>query len=135
MKTNNINLQTVLYLSAAAILVAGLAGSLFIYLTAENNPGGDQGYEIVGGYVYSSGSANTKKYTHDLELYGGKAAVLAEQFSRWFRGLWHGRSLAFTVACVAMLLSSGIFLAARYLSHRMSGTGGRNNRDEVDTHD
>lgn len=42
--------------------------------------------------------ARTKLYRHDLEVYGGRANVLADDFRHWFDGLWHGRSLAFTVA-------------------------------------
>jgi hypothetical protein len=55
---------------------------------------------------------------HDLELYGGKANVLANDFMRWFVGLWHGKSLAFTIACITILISFGfVFVANRLSSH------------------
>jgi hypothetical protein len=47
-----------------------------------------------------------------LELYGGKANVLADELRRWFIGLWHGKSLALTLACIAIIASSGFFYAA-----------------------
>ncbi len=125
------NIQTVLYLAGVVILLAGLGAAIWIYLTAEKSIG-DPDYEIAGGYVYSSTPGNTKKYTHDLELYGGKAAVLAEQFSRWFRGLWLGQTLAFTVFCISLLLSCGVFLAARNASRPPSDAGNTNNSDKTD---
>jgi hypothetical protein len=53
---------------------------------------------------------------YDLELYGGKAAVLADEFTRWFAGLWHGKSLACMGACIAIFISLGAFFAAANLS-------------------
>jgi hypothetical protein len=113
MKWKITNLQKNLYLISALILLAGLGGAAIIYLTAEDDSNSASGYEIVGGYVYSLESSNSKRYNHDLELYGGKAAVLADQFNRWFTGLWHGKSLAFTVACITLLASFGVFFFAR----------------------
>jgi hypothetical protein len=54
-------------------------------------------------------------YRRDLELYGGKAALLADDFSRWFVGLWHGKSLAFTVAGISIFISFAFFFAANRL--------------------
>jgi hypothetical protein len=48
-------------------------------------------------------------YRDDLELYGGKTSVLLDDFARWFAGLWHGKSLAFTVACITIFMSFGFF--------------------------
>ncbi len=53
---------------------------------------------------------NSKRYLHEVKTYGGNASVLADQFMRWFEGLWHGKSLAFTVACIATVISGGIFI-------------------------
>lgn len=59
-------------------------------------------------------------YKHDLELYGGKLNVLADQFMRWFAGLWHGRSLAFTVACITVVISLVFF----FVAHNLTSDGG-----------
>ncbi|HMK48678.1 MAG TPA: hypothetical protein VK435_01375 [Thermodesulfovibrionales bacterium] len=95
-----------LYVIALVILLAGLGSATVIYLTAES--GSDQ----VVGYE------NSKRYMHDLELYGGKANVLANELERWFAGLWQGRSLAFTVAFISIFLASVFFLSARLLITR-----------------
>jgi hypothetical protein len=71
-----------------AILVLGFAAAAVIYLTAQPSPANPLGYDPL----------DTKKYLHDLEVYGGKANVIAAEFTDWFAGLWHGKRLAFTVA-------------------------------------
>jgi len=111
------NLQTRLYLVAAIVLLLGMSGAVLVYLTAENEPDSVLGYE------------NSKRYIHDLELYGGKANVLANEFERWVAGLWHGKSLAFTVAGITIFISFGFFLAARHLrAHIESDAGDEDNR-------
>jgi len=78
----------------AAILAVGFASAFIIYLTAGVAPENPLGYEPL----------KTKKYVHDLELYGGKANVLAAEFREWFAGLWYGRNLAYTVAVITVLI-------------------------------
>ncbi len=115
MNWKNTKLQRYLYFTSAVILLAGLGSAIMIYRAAVNDPDGKSGYEIVGGFVYSSTGENTKKYVHDLQVYGGNAAVLLDEFTRWFDGLWRGESLAFTVAWMTIILSLGIFLIAKKL--------------------
>jgi hypothetical protein len=45
----------------------------------------------------------SKQVAHDMEVYGGRANVLADDFRVWFAGLWRGRSLAGTVAVLTVL--------------------------------
>jgi hypothetical protein len=104
MKGNDGSLQKRLYLTAAIILVAGLASAILIYLTAGEAPDSVLGYE----------PGETKKYLHDLELYGGKANLLASDLMNWFGGLWEGKSLAYTVAFLAVCLSFGIYYVGRH---------------------
>jgi len=104
----NINLKTRLYLIASVILLVGLGSASMIYLTAKNDEENTLGYEL-------SKPEYTKKYMRDLELYGGKANVLVEEFRNWFAGLWHGKTLAYTVACITILISLGLFAVARHL--------------------
>ncbi len=113
MKRKITDLQTRLYLFIAIIMMAGLGSSVLIYLKAGNDPQGFLGYEVAGGRVYPISPEDSKMYMHDLELYGGKLNVLADEFMRWFSGLWHGRSLAFTVACITVAISLVIFFIAR----------------------
>jgi|SRR5208337_1565033 len=103
MKWKITNKQTRLYLISAVILLVGLGSAILIYLTAPNDSDNALDFE------------NSKMYVHDLELYGGKANVLAEEFRNWFVGLWHGQSLAFTVACITLVISFGVFFVANHL--------------------
>ncbi len=105
-------LRTWLYVASAAILLAGLVGAVLIYREAVNAPADESGYEVIGGFVYPGGGAYSKKYLHDVQLYGGNAAILGDRFIRWFNGLWHGTSLSYTVAVMACLLSFVVFVAA-----------------------
>jgi len=88
-----------LYLCSAIILFAGLASSIFIILTAQDVYDTASGYEVE----------ESKKYMRDLELYGGKSNVLAMELMKCFNGLWHGKSLAYTVGCITILISFGLF--------------------------
>jgi hypothetical protein len=104
-----------------------LGSAIAIYLTAENDSESVLGYEVIGGNVYPIRPEDSKMYSHNLELYGGKANVFADELMRWFDGLWHGKSLASTVACLTILISLGFFFFARHLP---SSTRDENNRIE-----
>jgi len=119
MKWEITNPKTLLYLITAIILMVGLGSAILIYLTAANDTDSFLGYEGVDGYVHSMAPEDFKMYRHDLELYGGKANVLADEFMRWFAGLWHGKSLAFTVACVTIFISFGFFFVAHLLQSEL----------------
>jgi len=107
--------QTRLNLFGAIILLVGLGSAILIYRTAQNNSNTVLGYEEGNGSVYPVRPEDSKKYLRDMELYGGKANVLADEFRRWFIGLWHGESLAFTVAGITIFISIGVFYAANRL--------------------
>ena len=115
MKNTNLKttrLRTWLYLTSAVILLTGLVGSVLIYRAAVNEASEGSSYEVIGGFVYPGGGAYNKRYVHDLQVYGGNAALLADRFTRWFGGLWQGTSLAYTVAVISFLVAFGIFVAA-----------------------
>ncbi len=133
MKRKIADLHTCLSLISAIILVAGLGSAILIYRTAENNSSGVLGYEEEGGSVYPIMPEDSKKYLRDLELYGGKANVLMDELRRGFVGLWHGKLLAFTVGCITILVSFGVFYAANHLPSRLkSDVPVKNNRDGPD---
>ena len=111
--------QTCLNLISVIILLVGLGSAVLIYRTAGNDSNGVLGYEIIGGQAYPIKPEDSKMYRHDLELYGGKAAVLSDEFSRWFVGLWHGKSLAFTVAYITLFISFVVFYIANHLPSRL----------------
>jgi hypothetical protein len=99
MKWKRTNPLTRRNLITAIILLLGLGSAILIYLTADN--------AAESGLV--NDFENSKKYMHDLELYGGKANVLANELSNWFAGLWRGKSLAFTVGFITIVIALGFF--------------------------
>jgi hypothetical protein len=76
-----------------AILVAGFGAAIAVYIVNSARPA----------TPIESDPLETKKYIHDLELYGGKANVLAAEFVDWFTGLWSGTNLAYTIAVLTLL--------------------------------
>ena len=97
-----------------AILLAGFACSILIYFI--NAPTGD-----APGYV----PEDSKQYLREMERIGGKANVLASEIRSWFDGLWHGRSLAFTVAVLTLLLALAYRVSTTPLPPAAGGIGGR----------
>jgi hypothetical protein len=102
-----------LNLIGAIILFVGASSAIMIYLTAGVNSGSVLGYEDAGGSVYPVMPEDSKEYLRGLQLYGGTANELADDFRRWFSGLWHGKSLAFIVFCITVISSSCFFYAAK----------------------
>lgn len=115
MNWKTINLKKRLYLISAAILLMGLGSAMTIFLTANDDAESGYGFEIVNGTVYPTDPEHSKKYIRNLELYGGKANVIADEFGRWFDGLWQGKSLATTIAGMTIFFSSCLFLFANRL--------------------
>jgi len=106
------NPRTFLYLLSCIILVVGLGSAAAIYRAAANTPNSVLGYAEADGSVYPVMPEDSRAYLRNMELYGGKANVLADQLRRWFTGLWQGTSLAYTIASISALLSLGLFFAA-----------------------
>jgi hypothetical protein len=104
-------LHAVIYYWGVAILLVGLLGAALIYVFAADGEDTDLASEI----------ANGRMYKHNLELMGGKFAVYADQFNRWFAGLWHGRPLAYTVAVLAVAIALVCFWVARLMSVPLPG--------------
>ena len=108
---------------AALVLLIGLGSAALVYLTAVNDTASVLGYDVVNGELHPISPDDSKTYRHDMEVYGGKANVLMDKFLRWFDGLWHGKSLAFTIAAITIGISSGLFLAARYWPFDLESSG------------
>ncbi len=133
MKWKIADLHALLNLISAIILLVGLGSAILIYQTAQNYSDGVLGYVEEGGSVYPVMPEDSRKYLRDLELYGGKANVLMDEFRRGFVGLWHGKSLAFPVACISIFISFGFYYAANHLPSRLkSDVPSENNRDGTD---
>jgi len=105
--------RTRLYLAGATILLAGWIGAAAIYASAPDEDSDALGYEFVNGVAYPILAYESKAYRHDLERFGGKAAIMADDFNRWFSGLWVGKHLAYTLATLASGGALLCFLVAR----------------------
>ena len=107
-------LQARLYIACIIVLLAGLCGAALIYVTADE--GADAAsYVMIDGQAYPIDAGSSKAYVRDLRRFGGQAAVLFDEFTRWFSGLWRGKALAITVAWISIALSLGLFAYASYL--------------------
>ena len=119
MKREIADLRESFILIGAIIILVGLGSSILIYQSVGDDSGGVLGYEIIDGSAYPIRPEDSRMYRRDLELYGGKAAMVVDDFSRWFVGLWHGKSLAFTVAGISIFISFMFFFAASRLPLRI----------------
>jgi hypothetical protein len=81
-----------LQLTALIIALAGISGSLILFLTAEPAPPPPLGYDPL----------TMKAPLREMQVYGGMANVFATRFRQWFAGLWHGRPLACIVAVFSL---------------------------------
>lgn len=119
MKRKIADTQAVLNFISVGVLLVGLSISVFIYLTAQNPPENTLS-EFEG----------SKRYIHDLELFGGTLNVIMSQFIQWFEGLWHGKTLAFSVAVISIFISFCFFFAGQLSDPNLnSDDRDENNRD------
>jgi len=105
-------LRTRLRIAAFLVLVAGLAGGATIYFVAEDDPAATA-YNLVGGVAYPIDPATSKLYVRDLQRFGGKAAVLFDEFNRWFVARWEGRALGVTIGSLSAATALVLMLIAR----------------------
>ena len=103
-----------LYAASFVVLVAGLACAGWIYSRADDGPDLSGAYQIVvvDGAPTAIPANQSKAYVRELQRYGGKMAVLFDDFGRWWDGLWRGKSLALTVAFLTVLASLALYFVA-----------------------
>jgi hypothetical protein len=126
-------MQKRLTLWSIAVAVVGLCSALLIYVTV-GEAADLEGSEIVivDGKAYPVPLADSRMYRRELQRFGGKAALLFDDFNRWFAGLWHGRSLAVTVVWITAFISLGLFLLGRnWPPDPEPGPRGEDHRDEA----
>jgi len=94
-----------LYLFATGVLVTALIAGSAIYVTASSGDSSASNYQIIGGQVYASNPSDSKAYNDQLARMGGRSAVFADQFNRWFSGLWRGQNLGLTIIVLGTILA------------------------------
>jgi len=98
-------LQKQLYVTGAAILLAGLIAAALIHASA---PLPDSAVAMY--------SAVDPRYQIELQQIGGNAAVLMAQLHQWFDSLWHGTRLAYTVAGLGIALAGLCFFIGYFFA-------------------
>jgi hypothetical protein len=94
---------------ALAIVLVGCGSALVIYVTATPVPANPLGYD----------PEDSKQYLREMEVYGGKANVIASDFLQWVEGLWHGRRLALTMVGLTLVLLLFFLVASTPLPPRI----------------
>ena len=92
---------------ASGICILGIGLAMVLYVTAAAPSPHPLGYNPF----------TSKKYVHELELYGGKINILAVELQQWLASLWRGKALAYTIAVLTLMLASLLwFIASRVAS-------------------
>lgn len=92
-----------LSISATLTLLAGVVASTAVFLTASP----DEQNSLVTEF------RNSKACRHELEAYGGKLSLIADELCRWFNSLWKGENLAFTIAAASAAVACLLYFIAR----------------------
>ncbi len=100
-------------LYAVLILLVGGAAAGWVYAHTAAAAEDGTAYAVEGGTAYVVRLDDTKAYNRQLERMSGKTGVMAAEFTEWFAGLWHGRSLAYTLATLSLVGALGCL----FLSH------------------
>jgi hypothetical protein len=90
------------------VLVLGLCAAALLYLFADDESETAALYEMQV----------SKRYVRQLQQFGGRASVVFDEINRWFAGLWHGTSLALTVAWISVCAAAALFALGHYLEKR-----------------
>jgi hypothetical protein len=114
LKLKHTSLKKRLYAGCAVVLITGLLCATWLYRTADEGPDLSGAYQIivVNGVPQPIAPNESKMYQRDLQRYGGKMALIFDDINRWWSGLWHGRSLALTVAFIAVFVSFALYFTA-----------------------
>ena len=83
------------------ILLIGWGTSVYIYIAADNNIN-----------TSFADFENSKRFANSVERMGGKMAIVGYNLSKWFNGLWHGETLAYTVAIITVIIGCGYYLVS-----------------------
>jgi hypothetical protein len=130
MKWQALDQKTRLYFISGAILLVGLLSALLIFVIVSDDYGRNLGYKAGYGSVNFGPPQQTKRFLHDLQLYGGKANVFFYGVMSWFKDLWHGKNLAYTIAGLSIFISAAILFVGVYLPRFLAPEG--NQKDQPD---
>ena len=95
------------------VLLVGFGSAVFIWQAQDriDRQARNAGTTDIAAAPLAAG--DSRRETHDLELYYGETGLLMDKWGRWFEGLAHGKSLAKTIAVLSLVGASGCFFSAR----------------------
>ena len=99
----------------ALILTVGLGSAVLLFMAAQPPAASPLGYD----------PNDSKRYLRDMEMFGGKANIITSQFREWVGSLFQGRSLAYTVAVLTLLLALAVWFFGTPLPPEAPGEGDR----------
>jgi uncharacterized membrane protein len=91
------------------LLAGGLLASALIYVFAGTEPDA------------ASALANARLSEFNTARLGGMTTVYVARFNRWLATLWHGQSLAYTVATLSVVGALLCFWAADWIADPLPG--------------
>jgi hypothetical protein len=107
--------RLMLSLLGLIILVSGLAVAASIWVAQDRL---DRQTSAGGGDTTSPlPLEDSRRYTHDVELYYGQTGILVDKWRRWWEEWTHGKPLARVMAVASLILASGLFYAAANRPH------------------
>jgi hypothetical protein len=123
MKWETTRLQTFLSIVSALIMISGLGCAAYLYQKAVNEPADVLGDQAERSSVYQIQPEDSKKYQRDMEAVSGKAGLVVAEFRSKLAALWEGKSLAYMVAAMSILISFAFYFAANHLPEQRKPTG------------
>jgi hypothetical protein len=72
----------------AIVLAGGWAAAVAVFLLAAPVQEDADVYDLT----------HSRRYERQLQVIGGKAAVMGNEINDWLASLWHGKRLAYTIA-------------------------------------
>jgi hypothetical protein len=99
------NPKTRAFVMAALMLAVGWTSAIIVYFHAAP-PDEDPLRQFH----------DSKNYQNQVERFGGKATVFANELTDWIAGLFRGQTLALTIAVITLVVAFGyLFRATRHL--------------------
>lgn len=124
-----------LNLIGLVVLVVGIASAGLILLTCHGQSDAALGFQVVDGVAYPVAPQDDRRYQFEIEKISGKSGVFVDQFTTWFSGLWHGRSLAYMVAGLSIVTAAVLFFVAKEVAEDRAYRAATDARSGVTSHD
>jgi hypothetical protein len=91
-----------LFLTGIVVLIVGLLGAILVYWSAVHS--------AVPGLDIDNGG--DKQYDYQVERMGGQVQLMMVQFNHWLGSLFHGTTLAYTLAVISVAVALVCFWLA-----------------------